>query len=553
MGKSKMGRSMSWGTSGMRAGAMALSLSVAAVGLSTSGCRVTEEDVSSWARKASGPRKLVAVLQHDKYDLDLRVKAAMTLVTMKPRGGRAVGLLGSDEYIGLLDGLSELSVTERTQLINGMVPELVAGIATVPQGDEADTSIPYKDAAYALLTYENDGLVADPHTREALTNALVDWAQQNFVARIDDTSQLYGMEQVLRYVRAQGVRGLTGLIEPEFKKIRELAGLIHELGDPATKLEASQRLVKVAEFVDSKAWIEQKAPAVEAANKRSGLTVKANQFEKQLEAYQEEELLRVFGAMKSVGQKPIVDYLLAYAQNDKNPEKRRAAALAGLENNLDRKNQAHARAMLDLLASDETPDSIRDVAVRRVGELSREQVAERLYAMFEAKRWRVRATVASLLLRMTTKKDLAEFMGKLGEVKHMAISEPLTYGPLLKNVAGSDIEEVVQKYADPEQPVPVRLTALSHYYANGTKADLAKVERYKEDSEKTPSCESDAEQCAWTCTVEGEKGAESKDVKTIGQFVEYCLIPAMSKRDPDDATTDGAADDQTKDDKTESP
>lgn len=547
-----MGRKSSWGRAKARTTMMALGLCVAATSLSTTGCRITDEDVTAWARKASGPRKLVAVLQHDKYDLKLRVQAGMTLVTMKPRGGRAVGLLGSEEFIGLLEALDELSVEKRTEIVDGMVPELVAGIATVPQGEEADTSFPYKDAAYALLTYDTDGLVTNPQSNEALTAALIDWAQNNFVARMEDTTQLYGMEQVLRLVRAPGVKGLTKLIEPDFKKIRELANLIDELGDKETKLDASKRMVKVAKHVDSNAWIKQKAPSVEAANKRSGLTVKPKQFEKQLEAYQEEELLRVFGAMKSIGQKPIVDYLLAYAQNTKNPEKRRAAALAGLENNLDRKNKDHAKAMMDFVSSDETPDSIRDVAARRVGELSREQVASRLYSLFDHERWQVRATAASLLLKMTTNKEIDEFMGKLGDVKHMAISEPLTYGPLLKDVEGAETEDLVSKFAAKGHPATVRLSALGYYYANGTKADLAKLEPFKKDSQKTPTCDKNSQQCAWTCTVTEKKVAKNKDVKTIGQFVEYCLLPTMSQREPaTEEKADGAASGEKKDSKQE--
>lgn len=514
--------------------------------MATWGCRITDDDVSAWAKKASGPRKLVAVLQHDKYDLDLRVKSALTLATMKPRGGRAVGLLGNEEFIGLLDGLSELSDEERQGIVEGMVPELVAGIATIPEGDEPDASIPYKDAAYALLTFEGKPLVSDKVSEKALNNALVGWAQNNFVKRMEDTSQLYGMEQVLRYVRAPGVRGLTGLLEADFKKIRELANLIDELGDDATKLDASARLVKVAAHVDSEAWIKQKAPAVEAANKRSGLTVKPKQFEKQLEAYQEEELLRLFGAMKSVGEDPIVNYLLAYAQDTENPEKRRAAALAGLENNLDRKNENHAKAMLDFLASDETPDSIRDVAARRVGELSRDQVAERLYALFDHDRWQLRATVASLLLKMTSADEMDEFMGKLGKVRRMALSEPLTYGPLLGEISGADPTALVEKYSAKGEPVAVRLSALGYYYSKGTKADLAKIEPLKADKQKAPTCPKDAQQCAWTCTVPGEKAGVVKDVKTVGQFVEYCLVPSMSSREP-------ALDEKTKSDKAEAP
>jgi len=525
----RMGKNMR--SSMGRAWVLSSALLMVAATTSLSGCRITDDDVAAWARKASGPRKLIAVLQHDKYPMALRVNAALTLVTMKPRGGRAVGLLGSDEYIGLLDGLSDMDASERKPIISGLAPKLVEGMAEVPEGDQADESIPYKDAAYALLTHNEGSLVSDEEIKRSLNDALIGWCQHNFVARMDDTTQLYGMEQVLRHTRSAGVRGLTPLIAADFKKIRELSQLIYELGDDATKLDASKRMVVVAQYVDSEAWIKQKAPTVEAANKASGLTVKPKQFEKQLEAYQEEELLRLFGAMKNVGQKPIVDYLLTYAANKENPEKRRAAALAGLENNLDRKNQAHAKLMLDLLADNETPDSLRDVASRRVGELSREQVAERLYGLFESDRWKLRWIAAALLLKMTDSKTIDDFMAQLGKIKHMAITEALTYGPGLKDVKG-DTAELVSKYSATNQPVPVRLSALGYYYGYGTQADLAKVEPFTSDTEKVPSCPKDAEECAWSCTVAGKDGPELKEVATVGNFVEYCLVPAMKGRAP---------------------
>ncbi len=528
----RMGQNMSRGNSSGRALLLASSLAIIGASGALSGCRITNDDVAAWARKASGPRKLVAVLQHDKYPMDLRVNAALTLVTMKPRGGRAVGLLGSDEYIGLLDALSELEAPERKPIVNGLVPKLVEGIALTPEGEEADESIPYKDAAYALLTQNDGNLVTEEADKKALSDALISWCQHNFVARMDDTTQLYGMEQVLRYVRAPGVEGLTPLIAADFKKIRELSQLIKELGDEPTKLGASKRMVAVAKHVDSDAWLKQKAPTVEAANKASGLTVKPKQFKKQLEAYQEEELLRVFGAMKNVGQKPIVEYLLGYATNKDNPEKRRAAALAGLENNLDRKNKDQAKTVLDLLASDDTPDTIRDVASRRVGELSREQVAERLYGLFNHERWKLRWTVAGLLLKMTDHKKIDEFMTELGKIKHMAISEPLTYGPLLKDIKGGDPEAIVSKYAAKGQPASVRLSALGYYYEHGSKADLSKVEGLASDNQKVPSCPKDADQCAWSCSIKEKEGPKLKEVSTIGNFVEYCLLPAMKGREP---------------------
>lgn len=528
-----MSRTSTWGHHMMRAGVLATGLLAGSVALSTTGCRITDDDVEAWARKTNGPRKLVAVLQHDKYDMPLRVNAGMTLVSMKPRGGRSVGLLGDEGYIGLLEGLQEMSAEDRAPIIKGMVPGLEKGILFVPQGEEPDTSFAYKDAAFALLTHGEGGLITDEESVSRLKAALTQWVKTDFERRMDDTTQLYGMEQVLRYLRAPGVRDLTALIEPDFRKIRQLSQLIDELADDKTKKEASTKMVSVAKFVDSPAWKKQKAPSVEAANKRSGLTVKENQFEKQLDAYQEEELLRVFGAMKNIGEKPIVDYLLGYAADKKNPEKRRAAALAGLEGNLDRKNEEHAKAMLDFLASDDTPDTMRDVAARRVGELSREQVAERLYSLFDHKRWQLRWTVASLLLKMTEKDQIDEFMDRLGKVKHMAITEPLSYGKLLSEVKGADAKELADKYSARSYPVPVRLSALGYYYESGTTADLPQIKQFQGDSAQVPPCPKDAEQCAWNCTVQGKKGPEAKEVQTVGDFVTHCLVPGMEKREPE--------------------
>ena len=74
---------------------------------------------------------------------------------------------------------------------------------------------------------------------------------------------------------------------------------------------------------------------VEAANKASKLSPKPEQFRAQLEQYQEEELLRVFASMKRVGGQPAVDYLLGFAENKANSDKKRANALAALQGNLE--------------------------------------------------------------------------------------------------------------------------------------------------------------------------------------------------------------------------
>lgn len=495
------------------------------------GCRTTEEDIERWANTGQGPRKLVAVLTHDKYPIDLRVEAAMTLVRMKPRQGRRVGIEN------LTAALAELPPAERAQIVTRMVPRLEAEIRKPPAPPAApnqapvDTSFPYKDAAYALLTQEDGTLVETPENKRRLRSALADWALVNFSERMDDSSQTYGMEQLLRYLGAEGVQRLPGLIDPNAKKIDRMSELIAELGSVETKQAASAKLVEVAKQVASPAWIEQKKPAVEAANKASKLNPTPAQLKQQLEQYQEEELLRVFSSMKRVGGAPVVEYLLAFAQDKGNNDKKRASAIAALEGNLDKNNPKHARIMLDIASDKGTPDMVRDVALRRVGEMPRKQVIDDLYALFKSDNWKIRWVAAELILRMSDTSQLPEFMAKLGDAKGMAITEPLRYGALIGEMKGSPPpEQAVRPFADKEHPVQARLSALSYFYERGNQADLAFVQRFADDKSRVPECQKDAVDCDWKCAVTTDKGQEDKQIATVGEFVSFCIKPALEKR-----------------------
>src|SRR5208282_5511112 len=83
------------------------------------GCRVDEDNVHRWESTERGPAKLVAVLEHDKYAYPLRTEAALSLIRMRPRAGRRIGI----EL--LTNSLSEIPVEARQQIVDGMTPELV--------------------------------------------------------------------------------------------------------------------------------------------------------------------------------------------------------------------------------------------------------------------------------------------------------------------------------------------------------------------------------------------------------------------------------------------
>lgn len=496
------------------------------------GCRTSRDDVHRWANTQQGPRKIVAVMTHDKYPDKLRIEAAMTLVRMKPRSGRRVGI---DE---LVTGLTDLPAASRAKIVGGMVPLLEKEIRKPPPPEpapdtprEVDTTFPYKDAAFALLTSGGRELVASAPERESLKSALTDWVMADFSTRMDDPTQAFGMGQVLAELGADGVRRLPELLVPDAKKINSITQLIAELGDAPTKLVASERLVRIASEINSDGWRARKAPLVRKANEAAGHEVEGARFDAQLAMYQEEELVRVLASLEQIGQAPAVDYLLSLATDRAQPEKRREAALAAMAGHMDRENEGQVARLLSLAGASDTPDSVRDQALRRVGELPRTQVAPALYGLFSSKNWKVRWVAAELVLKMSEVAHLDEFMNKLGAVRDMAITEPIRYGKLIAGLPGTPpVRDVVAKYTQRGRPAPVRLTALSYYLDQADRDQLATLEGYAADGSRVPGCARGAEGCEWRCEVSNAGQQVTRDVVTIGDFIRYCVRPAILAR-----------------------
>jgi hypothetical protein len=517
----------------------ALSAALLMTALALGGCRTSEEDVHRWANTAQGPRKLVAVLTHDKYPIELRVEAALTLIRMKPRSGRRVGIQGSDEQLGLIDSLAQMPPAPRNAIIARLLPRLEEEMQrprpAVPPGGAPtpDPSVPYKDAAFALLTFNSGALVPDEAQRAKLRSELAAWCTVNFAERLDDATQLYGVEQMMRELKAEGVRGLPALIQPGAPKIDRIAGLVADFGDPAARLAAGQKLVQVASEVSSDAWLKQKAVVVDQANKASKLHPTPDQFKKQLTLYQEEELLRVFSSMKKVGGKAVVSFLLTFAQNTERSDRLRASAMAALQGNLDRNNPAHADVPLALAGASDTPDQLRDVALQRLGEFPRQMVVDKLYGLFKNDNWKVRWVAAESVLKMSDTTELSSFFTKLGQADGFSITEPLRYGALISAMKGSPSpREVADKHVGVTNPVIVRMSALGYYYAVGNKADLGKIEKFAADRTAAPKCKDKAKECEWKCEVTSGGARETKDITTLGDFVTYCVKPAMDARAP---------------------
>lgn len=498
------------------------------------GCRVDEKDVHRWEGTQHGPDRLRAVLLAPKYDTPLRVEAAVSLIRMKPRGGRTVGI----EM--LVDTLAEIPPEERAPILGGLVPAMIAELKKQPPAAQAgqaappDPSFAFKDAAYALLTYEKQVLLVDETLKANLRAALTEWAMADFERRLENRTQTYGMEQLLRYLGPESVVGLPKLIQRDSRNLEKMSGLIADLGSDETKEQASVALVDIAKHIISDEWVKVATPKLEEANKRSKLEPTPEQFKAQLEQYQDEELMRTFGTLKRVGGRAAVDFCLDFAGDGKAKKERRAAALAALELRLDPSKEADMKRIFDIALSDSPPE-VLDLAFRRIGEMPRDKVVGRLYDAFKTDKWKVRRAAGSIVLKMSKLKDLPEFFGKLPDkdTKGFAMPEAITYGAMIGDLKEGNHREELKKYLTEGQP-SVRTTAISYYLTHGTPEDIATLTPLESDSTPVPVCDSDAE-CKFACYVPKDpakpEDKELKDVKTIGDYVKMCVEPAIKERE----------------------
>jgi hypothetical protein len=510
-------------------------------GAFATGCAVSESDVTRWEGTERGPYKLVAVVTHDKYSLELRVGAALALIRMPPRGGRRLGISYlcekyKDDDGNDLDGaLVLLTEDTRRKIVDGMVESMVAEIQKPPPAkkadgtSDADPSIPFKDAAFAMLSHE-PSLVSDPKAKDQLVAALNQWVQTDFDDRIENSSQQYGVEQIMRFVGAGSVRSLPGLINENSTKVDKIASLIADLGDADTKQKGSEALVALAKKIDAQAWYDKEKPIVADTDKKSGANVTPQQLDAQIRSFQDQELTKVFGSMKRVGGRPVVDYCIGYASDAKNSESRRTAALAAIEGRIDKNNTADTDKLFAIAKDDNAPDSVRDQAFSRIGELPKELIVNRLYTFFDAKKWKVRWEAGGMILKTLTTKDVPDFLHRLPAAK-LAMTEVMSYGSTILKLDASPgapkaKDLITQDLA--AKDVPTRLTALAAYY-QGAKADLGKVLPLETDTAPVSKCDKD-DDCGWTCDVPkpGSQDTDSKTIATVGDFAKYCVAPSMT-------------------------
>jgi hypothetical protein len=526
---------------GAAVSATALGLCALAAAGATAGCAVSESDAHRWETTENGPGKLYAIVTHDKYSYPLREEAALSLVRIRPRNGKRVGLeylvMGYDTSMGRVQGaLAVLGEDVRRRIVDGIAPKLIAEMQAVPakpaEGAAVppDPSVPYKDAAFALLSHEPP-LASNESTKASLIAALAQWVQTDFEARIDNTTQQFGVEQIMRFIGATSVKTLPGVITESSTKVDRACALVADIGDDDTKKRASDALVTLGKHLDSADWVEKQRPLVLQANKQQNITTTPQGVNDQLKNYQEQELEKVFTDMKRVGGRPSIEYCLAYAHDKTKSEKMRADAFAALENRIDKNLPNDVNLVFDILKDDTNPDKVRGGAMARLGELPKEMIIPKLYTLFD-KKWQVRVDAAKLVLKTMGTKDVPDFMRHLpSDAKtKMGLGEPITYGTIIMGMdpqGGPKPRDVLNGFLQ-SSSLGAKLTAAGSYYTL-KKSEASALTGLEADKAPLPKCAPE-DQCGWTCDVPKAPGSQDKETKiptTVGEFVRWCIEPSL--------------------------
>jgi hypothetical protein len=587
---------------GVRLATLALLVGVSS---GAAACRVNNDDLKRWEITEHGPEKLAAVLTHDKYDKDLRVEAAWSLVEMKKRGGQYVGV------DILLKSLIAMPAKDRSEIISGLwkklQPKVAQGLQQVQDGKWADPSVVWKDATFSLYSSSKDDrpgaqkLDLDPKVSEEMTAALTDWAAgkegedvntrlQTFETRLDNSAQQYGIEQILRAVGIPGTKRLPSLLTAKnaiksqrldtvarvVTDVKPRAGNAGETADyEKARDELATNFAKLLLDTVAGAYVEavraetddalSKAPAgkdIVAQKNNPEKDPAKNQYIAYFIKVRDERLQYLFSIAKQVGRKPVVDALFALAGNAEATKENRAFALAALEGNFATTDDSAMKSFI-AIAKSTAPDEVKHVALVRLGAYPPEQAVQAYYQLFGESNWKVRYDAAMQVLGIMqklgdkSKTSTKEFLQKLPDKpdQKMGLGEPSDYAKALSAMPKELNTKPLVLAGLNSKSLGEKLVALGWYLSVGTKEDLPTLEKFADDKDKVPQCKEE-DDCKWDqgCPVPKSGGAAGevdwKKIETIGDYVTYCVkvqIDQRAKAPP--PKTDDKKDDDGKDDK----
>jgi hypothetical protein len=452
-----------------------LCFGIASIALaSATGCRLSNPDIDTWKGTVRGPAKMVAVLLADKYPLELRAYAALALVDMERQD--------VDGVAELLNAIQKLDGSTRDKLIQA----LVLGLLPMMQGaaDKPSASgegppprqIRAKDAAFALITH------AAPDSRKALTDAVMRWYTADFNGR--SLSGNYSAEQVVRALGSDAAKTLVDALGARLPQqaLVKLAQLIGQLGDPAAKERAAQKLVQIEAEMRSDAFLGWLRDEITSQLGKDG---KPDPVRVDKAARMNRERFIDEGtipAMKYLADQQVVtDRLLAIAaEPDAALAERRTRALQALEGKV---GPAQLEPLLALALDTKAPSSVQDYAFDRVGDIRSPLALPRMWPLVQdGTKQRLRWRAGELVLTIGGSAVLGEFLSKLPSNEGVAYEpeELEGYAARIGQMTPFPVAVVAAQLASPNWWN--RVIALDLYERKGTEADVPAISRLLGDT-----------------------------------------------------------------------
>lgn len=442
--------------------------------LASAGCKVGEADVDTWKGTVKGPGKMVAVLQADKYDLDLRAYAALGLVDMERHD--------VDGVAELLNAMEKLDGATRDRIIQTLIPNLIKLMQATPAGAPASAEGPparqirAKDAAFALVTYAN------PDSRKALTDAVMHWYTADFNGR--SLSGNYSAEQVVRALGSAAARNLVDALNAQLPQqaLVKLAELIGQVGDADAKQRAAQKLVAIEAEMRGPEFLKWLTGQINQQLAGQG-AVDAQRIEKAAKLNREKFIDDgVIPAMAQVADQPEVAARLLAIAGDKegSSTERRTRALQALQGKV-HEDQLHQ--LLALALDPSAPVSVQDYAFDRVGDIrSPKAIAPMWPLVQDGEKQRQRWRAGELVLAIGGPTVLSEFFSKLptgSDVKYEP-EELEGYAARLGQMTPLPVSVAAAQLSSPNWWG--RVIALCFFQRKGTDADIPMLSRLLSDN-----------------------------------------------------------------------
>ena len=261
---------------------------------------------------------------------------------------------------------------------------------------QPDPSIPYKDAAFALLSHEpplatrrEDEGRPDRRAHAVGADRLREPRRQQLAAvrRRADHALLWAPEREDAPEHHQrdvdeGRQGLPARRRHRRRRHEEA----RERGARRRSARASTR---------RRGSTSSGRSSIEAEREGTRSRATPQQVADQLKQYQEQELEKVFTNMKRVGGRPVGRVLprLRAGQGQEREDADRRPRGAREPRRQERPERR--RTIFDIIRDDANPDAVRGVAMARLGELPKDMILPKLYSLFD-KKWQVRLDAAQV-------------------------------------------------------------------------------------------------------------------------------------------------------------